>query len=70
MAVTLAGAAVVPEYPMARAAGCPFDPLPDLTAQLDEGRLVKVLRLAAPVESLPFKHDGSVYGVYELPVTW
>lgn len=28
------------------------------------------LRLATPVDRIPFKHDGSVYGVYELPVTW
>ena len=42
MADTLAGAAAVPAYPMARAAGCPFDPPPDLTARQDEGRLVKV----------------------------
>ncbi|MGA5363404.1 cytochrome P450 [Streptomyces purpurascens] len=42
MADTLAGTAAVPEYPMARAAGCPFDPPPDLTAQQGEGRLVKV----------------------------
>ncbi len=28
------------------------------------------MRLATPVEEVPFKHDGSVYGVYELPVTW
>lgn len=33
-------------------------------------RRIPTLKLAAPVESLPFKHDGSVYGVYELPVTW
>ncbi|MFJ8719269.1 cytochrome P450 [Streptomyces violaceus] len=42
MADTLAGTAAAPEYPMARAAGCPFDPPPDLTAQQGEGRLVKV----------------------------
>ncbi|MFC9131602.1 cytochrome P450 [Streptomyces sp. NPDC057099] len=42
MADTLAGTAAVPEYPMARAAGCPFDPPPDLTARQDEDRLVKV----------------------------
>ncbi|MGI5423291.1 cytochrome P450 [Streptomyces sp. CA-179760] len=42
MADTLAGTAAVHEYPMARAAGCPFDPPPDLTARQDEGRLVKV----------------------------
>jgi cytochrome P450 len=28
------------------------------------------LRLAAPVEDLPFKDDASVYGLYALPVTW
>ncbi|QUH03606.1 cytochrome P450 [Saccharopolyspora erythraea] len=28
------------------------------------------LALAAGVEDIPFKHDGFVYGVYELPVTW
>jgi cytochrome P450 len=33
-------------------------------------RRVPGLRLAAPVEDLPFKDDGSVYGLYSLPVTW
>ncbi|MEU3186009.1 cytochrome P450 [Streptomyces sp. NPDC006923] len=33
-------------------------------------RRVPTLRLAAALEDIPFKHDGSVYGVYELPVTW
>ncbi|GAA3997068.1 cytochrome P450 [Streptomyces plumbiresistens] len=33
-------------------------------------RRIPTLRLAAEVDGLPFKHDGSVYGVYELPVTW
>ncbi|GAA4336444.1 cytochrome P450 [Streptomyces venetus] len=33
-------------------------------------RRIPTLGLAAPVAELPFKHDGSVYGVYELPVTW
>ncbi|MFC6092546.1 cytochrome P450 [Saccharothrix lopnurensis] len=28
------------------------------------------LRLAADLAEIPFKHDGFVYGVYELPVTW
>ncbi|MBB5953807.1 hypothetical protein FHS29_000377 [Saccharothrix tamanrassetensis] len=28
------------------------------------------LRLATDFEQVPFKHDGFVYGVYELPVTW
>ncbi|WP_372492017.1 cytochrome P450 [Kineosporia corallincola] len=33
-------------------------------------RRIPTLRLATGVEDLPFKHDGAVYGVYELPVTW
>ncbi len=33
-------------------------------------RRVPTLRAAAPLADIPFKHDGSVYGVYELPVTW
>jgi cytochrome P450 len=28
------------------------------------------LRLAGPVDDLPVKDDGFVYGLYELPVTW
>ena len=33
-------------------------------------RRVPTLRLAVPVEKLPFKHDTLAYGVYELPVAW
>jgi cytochrome P450 len=33
-------------------------------------RRIPGLRLATPIDKVPFKHDGSVYGVYELPVTW
>ncbi|MEV4573614.1 cytochrome P450 [Nonomuraea jabiensis] len=33
-------------------------------------RRVPTLRLAAELDQIPFKHDGQVYGVYELPVTW
>jgi cytochrome P450 len=33
-------------------------------------RRVPTLRLAAELDQIPFKHDGSVYGVYELPVAW
>ncbi|RDI34771.1 cytochrome P450 [Lentzea flaviverrucosa] len=33
-------------------------------------RRIPALRLATGLENIPFKHDGSVYGVYELPVTW
>jgi cytochrome P450 len=33
-------------------------------------RRVPSLALAADPAQIPFKHDGLVYGVYELPVTW
>ncbi|RDG34522.1 cytochrome P450 [Streptomyces corynorhini] len=33
-------------------------------------RRVPGLKLAAPVEKLPFKDDSSVYGLHELPVSW
>jgi len=33
-------------------------------------RRIPALRLATDLEQIPFKHDGSVYGVHELPVTW
>ncbi|MBA2810711.1 cytochrome P450 [Streptomyces sp. KM273126] len=33
-------------------------------------RRVPTLRLATEAEKLPYKHDGAVYGVYELPVAW
>jgi hypothetical protein len=35
-----------------------------------EPRRHPTLRLAAELDQVPFKHDGIVYGVYELPVTW
>src|SRR5215217_812677 len=33
-------------------------------------RRIPTLRLAAPLDELPFKHDALAYGLYELPVTW
>lgn len=33
-------------------------------------RRIPTLRVAAGLDEIPFKHDGAVYGVYELPVTW
>ncbi|MFC8521421.1 MULTISPECIES: cytochrome P450 [Micrococcaceae] len=33
-------------------------------------RRIPDLRLATTLEKVPFKNDGSVYGVYEMPVTW
>jgi cytochrome P450 len=31
---------------------------------------IPTLKLAKPIEEIPFKHDRLAYGVYELPVTW
>lgn len=33
-------------------------------------RRIPTLRLAVPLDQLPFKHDSLAYGLYELPVTW
>ncbi|HET6707172.1 cytochrome P450 [Amycolatopsis sp.] len=33
-------------------------------------RRIPGLRLAAPVDDLPFKDDAAIYGLYRLPVTW
>ncbi len=33
-------------------------------------RRIPTLKLAVDPDQLPFKHDGFVYGVHELPVTW
>jgi cytochrome P450 len=33
-------------------------------------RRIPTLRLAAELAEIPFEHDGSVYGVHSLPVTW
>jgi cytochrome P450 len=33
-------------------------------------RRVPGLRLAAPIDDLPFKTDANIYGIYHLPVTW
>ncbi|MYQ85662.1 MULTISPECIES: cytochrome P450 [unclassified Streptomyces] len=33
-------------------------------------RRIPALQLAVDLDEIPFKHDGLVYGVYELPVTW
>lgn len=33
-------------------------------------RRIPGLRLAVPLEELPFKSDAVIYGVHELPVTW
>jgi cytochrome P450 len=33
-------------------------------------RRIATLRRAVELDEIPFKHDGAVYGVYSLPVTW
>ncbi|MFF7188906.1 cytochrome P450 [Streptomyces sp. NPDC008222] len=33
-------------------------------------RRIPTVKLAVDLDEIPFKHDGSVYGVYELPITW
>jgi cytochrome P450 len=33
-------------------------------------RRIPTLQLAVDLDEIPFKHDGLVYGVYELPITW
>jgi cytochrome P450 len=33
-------------------------------------RRIPTLRLAAPVDEIPFKTDAVIFGAYELPVTW
>jgi pentalenic acid synthase len=31
---------------------------------------IPTLRVAVPVDELPYKHDGLLFGLHELPVTW
>ncbi|MFD8623342.1 cytochrome P450 [Streptomyces hygroscopicus] len=52
---------------------CLGQPLARMELQVVYGTLyrrIPTLRPATELERIPFKHDGSVYGVYELPVTW
>ncbi|MCT2584626.1 cytochrome P450 [Actinophytocola gossypii] len=52
---------------------CLGQPLARMELQVVYGTLyrrIPTLRLATTIDEIPFKHDGSVYGVYELPVTW
>jgi hypothetical protein len=52
---------------------CLGQPLARVELQVVYGTLyrrIPTLRLGADLADLPFKHDGVVYGVYELPVTW
>src|SRR4051794_6755472 len=52
---------------------CLGQPLARVELQIVYGTLyrrIPGLRLAVPLEQIPFKHDSIVYGVYELPVTF
>jgi cytochrome P450 len=52
---------------------CLGQPLARVELQVAYGTLyrrIPNLRLAVDLDKVPFKHDGLVYGVYELPVTW
>jgi cytochrome P450 len=52
---------------------CLGQPLARMELQVVYGTLyrrIPTLRLAADVADIPFKHDGFIYGVHELPVTW
>ncbi|MGW3966776.1 cytochrome P450 [Amycolatopsis sp. NPDC005003] len=52
---------------------CLGQPLARLELQVVYSTLYRRIPTLAPAVELgkiPFKHDGSVYGVYELPVTW
>jgi cytochrome P450 len=52
---------------------CVGQPLARLELQIVYRTLLKRapdLALAADLDQLPFKHDGFIYGLYELPVTW
>jgi cytochrome P450 len=52
---------------------CLGQPLARVELQVVYGTLyrrIPTLRLAVDLDQVPFKHDGLVYGVYQLPVTW
>ncbi|GAA2802651.1 cytochrome P450 [Kribbella solani] len=52
---------------------CLGQPLARMELQVVYGTLyrrIPALRRAVGLDEIPFKHDGAVYGVYSLPVTW
>jgi cytochrome P450 len=52
---------------------CLGQPLARLELQIAFPELLRrlpTLRLGTDIDRIPFKHDGLVYGVYELPITW
>ncbi|HEV7421592.1 MAG TPA: cytochrome P450, partial [Mycobacterium sp.] len=52
---------------------CLGQPLARMELQVVYGTLyrrIPTLALATELDLIRFKHDGMVYGVHELPVTW
>lgn len=52
---------------------CPGQPLPRIELQVAYSTLfgrIPYLRLSTTLDEVSIKHDGAVYGVYELPMTW
>ncbi|WP_269857560.1 cytochrome P450 [Streptomyces sp. RPT161] len=52
---------------------CLGQPLARVELQVVYGTLyrrIPTLTLTVDLDEIPFKHDGLVYGVYELPITW
>jgi cytochrome P450 len=52
---------------------CLGQPLARMELQIAYGTLLRripTLALATTLDRVPLKHDGTVYGAYELPVTW
>jgi cytochrome P450 len=52
---------------------CLGQPLARMELQVVYGTLyrrIPTMRLATSLADLPFKHDGLIYGIYEMPITW
>ncbi|MDT0234836.1 cytochrome P450 [Curtobacterium sp. BRB10] len=52
---------------------CLGQPLARMELQVAYSTLLRRLpglRVTAPLDTIPFKHEGNVYGVHELPVAW
>src|ERR1700722_13414725 len=51
-------AAGVPDYPMPRTSGCPFDPAPGLRSLQEEGPVVKIRQWDGSTSWLVTRYDG------------
>jgi cytochrome P450 len=52
---------------------CLGQPLARMELQVVYGTLyrrIPTMRLATPLADVPFRHDGLIYGIEELPITW